>query len=91
MKLTWERGGEASLTSLDSADQVLLFSTIAAAPGTPLIGVATTGERLRIKVRTCKKVSSDASSFRIEGRLLDLTKTQRDAVLARLAAVPDSS
>jgi hypothetical protein len=84
LKLEWERGGEAKLSSLDSGERVQLLSTVAAAPGTPLMGIAKSGERLRIKVRTCKKVSSEGLCFQIEGRLLDLTRTQREALFARL-------
>jgi len=41
----------------------------------------------RIKVRGCRKIAEDAHPFRIEGRFVDSTKEQRDAVL-RAAAPP---
>ena len=75
-------GGAAEVVETDG-DQVVLCSTLAAPPGSWLEGEWTeAGARVRIKVRGCRRDQSGSARFRIEGRFVNLAKTQR----ARLRA-----
>jgi len=81
--LAWAKGGEADLETLDG-DRVTLRSTTPAPPGAYVDGALNDGTPLRIKVRGCKR---DGERFRIEGRILDLSKSTRER-LAGLVSKP---
>lgn len=81
--IAWAKGGSASVTRF-AEPLVVVRSTIAAAPGTPLEGVfAAASERIVVKVKSCKR---DGDGFVIEGRLVNLTRELR----AALTALPPS-
>ena len=72
--LRWAKGGEADLVALDG-DRVTLSSTMSSPPGSYVDGaLVNDGTAIRIKVRGCKK---DGERYRIDGRILDLSKTLR--------------
>jgi hypothetical protein len=70
-------GGTADVLETDG-DRVVLSSTVAAPPGSSLEGEwRTVGARIRIKVRGCRREPSTSDRFRVEGRFVNLSKTQR--------------
>ena len=83
MTVTFElaAGGRADVVETDG-DRVVLSSTVAAAPGSSLEGEwRTVGARVRIKVRSCRREPSTSDRFRVEGRFVNLSKTQRARLL----------
>jgi hypothetical protein len=71
----WAKGGEAAIVALD-AERVTLSSERSAPPGAVVEGaLLNDGTTLRIKVRGCRR---DGERFRIEGRILDLSKSLRE-------------
>ena len=81
--LRWAKGGEADIVALDG-DRVTLASTMSSPPGSYVDGaLVNDGTTIRIKVRGCKK---DGERFRIDGRILDLSKSLRQQLLALVAA-----
>jgi hypothetical protein len=75
--LTWKKGGKAQLLECNG-EFVILSSTISAPPGQPLSAETADGVAFHIKVRSCQRQSGHPPSFRIEGRLFNLAKEQRD-------------
>lgn len=84
MSIRWNKGGEASVLAADD-DKVAVRSTVPSAPGSRLEGVLASGGALRLKVARCK---AEDGAFRIEGKLLDATRSTRDEIagLARAGA-----
>ena len=76
--IVWNKGGEAASIALDG-ERVTLASTISSPPGSSLDGVVNGGESIRIKVRGCKR---DGERFRIEARILDVTRQSRERLSA---------
>jgi hypothetical protein len=74
------RGGSISILEV-TGEQVVVLSSRASPPGSPL-EAALDGGSLRIKVRSCQKVEPDdgGRTYRIEGRLVSLTRAQREAL-----------
>jgi hypothetical protein len=69
----WDKGGEASVLSVDR-EGIVLRSTTPAPPGARIAGVLT-GEpaaRLRVKVHASKKQAE--GDFVVAGRLIDATR-----------------
>ncbi len=85
MHVAFEKGGEADVVALEG-ERVTLRSTVSAPPGSPLDGRLREGPHagvaLRIKVHGCRR---EGDLFRIEGRVIDLSRELR-AVLAGLLA-----
>jgi hypothetical protein len=77
------RGGTASVLEVDG-ERVVVLSSLSSPPGSPLEATLD-GGTLRIKVRSCQKVDADGAgrSYRIEGRLVSLTRAQREALAGR--------
>ena len=73
-------GATAQIDAVDG-DRIVVTATVASPPGSTLVGRGP-GDvaEIRIKVRGCR--SADAG-FRIEGRLVNLSRRQR-AVLAEV-------
>jgi hypothetical protein len=74
-----EAGGTAEILDVNG-ESAVLRAPVAAPPGSTL-SATPPGDSwpVRVKVRACRRVDGDG--FRIEGRLIDLTRDQR----ARLA------
>jgi hypothetical protein len=80
MALELVRGGTLAIVEVNG-ELVVVLSSRSSPPGSPLeatLGAST----LRIKVRSCQKVEPDETgrAYRIEGRLVSLTREQRDAL-----------
>ena len=82
--LTWERGGEGALVHLDG-ERARVRSSIPSAPGSRLEGTLAGGPRLRIKVHRCRRVEDAGLIYELDGRLIDLTREAREAMVALLA------
>ncbi len=74
--LTWLRGGEADVRSLDG-DRITLLSTTPSAPGSRPEGALASGAGVRVKVARCRRAEE---RFLIEGRLLDATRETRSEI-----------
>jgi hypothetical protein len=76
---TLEKGGEASVVETDG-DRITLESTRAFPPGAPLVAHAEgTAEPYRVKVRGSRRISD--THFRVEGRLVNLSRSERERLL----------
>ncbi len=77
--LTWTRGGEAEVQSLDG-DRITVLSTTPSAPGSRPEGALASGAGVRVKVARCRRHDGShlpEPRFLIEGRLLDATRETR--------------
>jgi hypothetical protein len=74
--LEWEGGGEARFVSM-SGDGVAIVSTSASPPGSRPVGLLVLEPRatVRLKVHACRALGD--GTFRIDGRLLDVTREMR--------------
>jgi hypothetical protein len=74
------RGGTLCVLELNG-EHVVVLSSRSSPPGSPLEALLD-DTTLRIKVRGCRQVEADEAgrTFRIEGRLVSLTREQRDAL-----------
>ena len=75
----WVAGGTADILSMD-VDKITLRSTRPSPPGSRIEG-ALEGQRplsLRVKVHLCRKQAD--GDFVLEGRALDLTRADREAL-----------
>jgi len=73
-------GGTAAVLEVNG-EHVVVRSSRSSPPGSPLEALLD-GATLRIKVRSCRQVEADDAgrAYRIEGRLVSLTRAQRDAL-----------
>lgn len=76
----WDKGGEGAFVSIDD-DRVSVRSTKASAPGSPIAGQIEGGPKVRIKVARCR---AEDGAFLIEGRLIDATRKDREAIAGLL-------
>ncbi len=85
IEVTWTSGGRGVIVESDGKF-VVTESDTAAAPGTPLAGTtsAETTTRYEIKVRGCKRISESPVRYRIDGRFMNLSAKDRQALLAQL-------
>lgn len=81
--LTWVRGGDGALVHLDG-ERARVRSSIPSAPGSRLEGTLAGGPRLRIKVHRCRRVEDAGLIYELEGRLIDLTREAREAMVELL-------
>jgi len=81
LSVAWVRGGEGRLTALEG-ERATIASSVSTAPGTPLDGKFGSGAAFRIKVARCRR---EGEVFVIQGRLVDLSRELRTALLAALA------
>lgn len=83
--LTWDKPGTATITRVDG-EKVELVSSIPFAPGSrPEATLAPGAERIWIKVHGSHRLPD--GNFKVEGRLINLTRDLR-AVLERALAEP---
>ena len=77
------RGGTAAVLEVNG-EHVVVLSSLSSPPGSPLEAKLDPGT-LRIKVRSCHRVEPDDAgrTFRIEGRLVSLTRAQRETLAGR--------
>jgi hypothetical protein len=76
--LSLTSGGEAAIVE-KQGDYVVVRSSVASPPGSTLS--MSQGELLvLVKVRGCKRLAEDRLPFRVEGRLVSLTRSVRDAL-----------
>ena len=79
--LTISNGGEAAIVE-NQGDHVVVRSSVASPPGSTLS--MKHGElAVLVKVRGCKRLAESQLPFRIEGRLLSLTRAARDALFGQ--------
>jgi hypothetical protein len=83
MQLELEKGGEATLVTIDD-DRATLSSPTAAAPGSRL-GLLVGGRTIRLKVHRCVR---EGDRFTVAGRFIDLTRDLRDQLANGIAATP---
>ena len=85
--LTIVTGGAAAIVE-NQGDHVTVRSSVASPPGSTLS--TKHGEiPVLVKVRGCKRLEESELPFRIEGRLVSLTRAQRDVVFLASTA-PES-
>jgi hypothetical protein len=89
--LDLDGGGHATLVQT-SAERIVLEATRAFPPGAPLTGRARDGSgTYQVKVRSSRRTEGvEAQAFRVEGRLVNLTRGQREHLEA-MSRVRDSS
>ena len=78
-RLTWERGGEATITSLE-ADAITLRSTVPAPPGARIKGMLDAPHEKEVLVKVHGSKKQPDGSFVIEGRCIDMTRELRLAL-----------
>ncbi len=77
------RGGSAAVIETDG-DRTTLLSTLSSPPGSTL-ELSLQGTSYRVKVRGCRKQNDPDETgrvFRIEGRWVNLSRSQRERLLA---------
>jgi len=74
--LTLANGGAAAIVE-NQGDHVTVRSSIASPPGSTLT-MNQQGLTVLVKVRGCKRLDDSALPFRIEGRLVSLTRAGRE-------------
>lgn len=83
--IRWSKGGEAVMLVADD-DRVTVRSTIPSAPGSRIEGTMPSGAPIRVKVARCK---ADDGGFRIEGKMLDATRSHRDEAASLVSGAKD--
>jgi len=80
--LQWANGGNATVVETDGT-RVVVRSTRASAPGTPLVANVTLRSctQVRIKVQDCRREPD--GEFLIRGRWLDLSRAMREEICAQ--------
>jgi len=82
--LTIDSGGEAAIVE-NQGDHVVLRSSIASPPGSTL--TMKHGDLpVLVKVRGCKRLSESQLPFRIEGRLVSVTRSARDTLFGHASS-----
>jgi hypothetical protein len=83
--LVLANGGAASIVENDG-DHVTVRSSMASPPGSTL-ALEQRELTVQVKVRGCKRIDDSALPFRIEGRLVSLTRAGREQLFG---AKPDA-
>lgn len=84
--LTWERGGTATILSVQD-DALTLRSSIPSPPGSRLQGMLQNDERVRLKIKIHSSKREHEGVFFLTGRLLEATRETR-TILAHLIEQP---
>ncbi|HTA89225.1 MAG TPA: hypothetical protein VK745_06610 [Polyangiaceae bacterium] len=74
--LTLANGGPAAIVE-NQGDHVVVRSSVPSPPGSTL-ALSQQGLSVQVKVRGCKRMAEGDLPFRIEGRLVSLTRTARE-------------
>jgi len=74
--LTLANGGAAAIVE-NQGDHVTVRSSVPSPPGSTL-ALFQQGLAVHIKVRGCKRLAESELPFRIEGRLVSLTRAERE-------------
>jgi hypothetical protein len=74
-------GGEAAIVE-NNGDHVTLRSSSASPPGSTL-ALVHEGLAIQVKVRGCKRLDDTSMPFRIEGRLVSLTRAGREQLFGK--------
>lgn len=84
LQLHWAPGGSGTVVETDG-NRVVVRSTRAAAPGTPLRGrvALQSCSEVRVKVQDCRREADGA--FVIRGRWLDLSRAMREEIISATA------
>jgi hypothetical protein len=88
-RVTWAKGGEASIVSI-GADTIVLKSTVPAPPGSRIDGTVGAsagddgGTAIRVKVYASKREGE--GEFVLQGRPLDMTRAVRERLEALVRA-----
>ena len=83
VKLFWEKGGECEVVECDGLG-IVVQSSAPYPPGSPLHAKTAEGAPYHVKVRGCRRTNDGALPFRIDGRLFNLDRAQRSALLEAL-------
>ncbi len=83
MKVKWERGGEATIVSLE-ADAITLRSTVPSPPGSRIKGMLDALENAELCVKVHGSKKQPDGSFVIEGRSIDMKRDLRVSIEAAL-------
>jgi hypothetical protein len=91
MRWVLEKGGEARVVETNG-DYITLESTRAFPPGAPLVGVSegnaeAPGSQYRVKVRGSRRIAEGL--FRVEGRLVNLSRPERERLLSSVVPPQD--
>lgn len=85
LQLLWDKGGSATITQSDG-NLVTVHSTLASPPGSPLLGKTQDGVPYEIKVRGCKRIKEQPLTYEIHGRFMNLSRANREKVMASFEA-----
>jgi hypothetical protein len=84
VKLFLASGGDAAIVENDG-DHVTVRSSVASPPGSTL-ALVHEGLTVQVKVRGCKRLAEAELPFRIEGRLVSLTRAGREQLFGKAEA-----
>lgn len=79
LTLNLEEGGQARVLTLQAGERVTVATPRPYPPGSSITGSdVEQGAEYRVKVRGCRRTGD--SEFLVEGRLVNLSKSQREAL-----------
>lgn len=81
VKLSLATGGDAAIVE-NNGDHVTVRSSAASPPGSTL-ALVHEGLNVQVKVRGCKRLAEPELPFRIEGRLVSLTRAGREQLFGK--------
>ena len=85
LSIRFDEKGVAMLLDTDG-EQATLQCDFSSPPGAPLSGnIEGSNQRVRLKVRDCRRVTADASTYQLRGRWVNLSRVARDELLGSLA------
>ena len=81
VRLKLAAGGDAAIVE-NNGDHVTVRSSMASPPGSTL-ALVQDGLNVQVKVRGCKRLDEPELPFRIEGRLVSLTRAGREQLFGK--------
>ena len=83
LSLSFDGGGRWEIVESDGTNAVVRSSR-SSPPGSTLTGTAARASRpYRLKVRSCRRIDEGELPFVIEGRLVDVTREQKELLPPR--------